>query len=329
MKLAALGEFGFINRIKARIPANPGVVLGIGDDAAVTAMTPGMRLLTTADMLAQGVHFDCAWHDPASLGRKSLAVNLSDIAAMGGIPRYALLSLAIPQELSLEFIDTFMSGLLEQADRFGVTLIGGDTSASQSGFVISVTLLGEQYPDRIVTRSGARCGDLICVSGTVGDSALGLASLKAGVHCNDAVMRHLDPLPQINLGRMLAEKGIPSAMIDISDGLCADLGHILAASAVGARLFPDSLPLSDTFRQCVAAHSPEYYQLPLAGGEDYQLLFTLPPAKLTDAVATAANAETAVTVIGEITAQTGLLLTLADGSSYKTEVHGYDHFAGK
>lgn len=329
MKLAALGEFGFINRIKTRISANPGVALGIGDDAAVTVMTPGMRLLTTADMLVQGVHFNCTWHDPALLGRKSLAVNLSDIAAMGGIPRYALLSLAIPQELSLEFIDNFMDGLLEQADRFGVTLIGGDTSASQSGFVISITLLGEQYPDKIVTRSGARCGDLICISGTVGDAALGLASLKAGVRSNDAVTRHLDPLPQVDLGRMLAEKGIPSAMIDISDGLCADLGHILAASAVGAGICLDTLPLSETFRQCVAAQSPDYYQLPLAGGEDYQLLFTLPPEKLTDAVATAAFAKTAVSVIGEITAQTGLRLAFADGSSYECEVHGYDHFAGK
>ncbi len=254
MNLAAIGEFGFINRIKSKVPGNPGVILGIGDDAAVTAMTRGMLLLTTTDMLAQGVHFDLAWHDPVSLGRKSLAVNLSDIAAMGGIPRYALLSLAIPAELDLEFIESFMSGFLEQADRFGVTLIGGDTSSSKSGFVISVTLLGEQYPDKIAKRSGACHGDLICVSGTLGDSALGLDLLKAGGCSGNAVKRHLDPVPRVELGSILAEKRVPSAMIDISDGLYADLGHILEASSAGAKICIDAIPLSADFRNCVASN---------------------------------------------------------------------------
>jgi len=328
LNLASIGEFGFINRIKNKIPGNPGVILGIGDDAAVTTMTPGMMLLTTTDMLAQGVHFDLAWHDPASLGRKSLAVNLSDIAAMGGIPRYALLSLAIPAEFELEFIESFMCGFLEQADRFGVALIGGDTSASKSGFVISVTLLGEQYPDKIVKRSGARHGDLICVSGTPGDSALGLDLLKAGSCSGNAVKRHLDPVPRVALGSILAEKRIPSAMIDISDGLYADLGHILEASSVGAKVCIDELPLSADFRNCVASNSPGYYRLPLAGGEDYELLFTLHPAKIKAAEEAATVTGTSIAIIGEITAGTGLLLAKADGSSYDVKMHGYDHFAG-
>lgn len=327
MKLAAIGEFGFINRIKGKVAGNSGVILGIGDDAAAVTVTPGMILLATADMLAQGVHFDCSWHDPVSLGRKSLAVNLSDIAAMGGIPRYALLSLAIPAELSLEFLESFMSGFLEQADRFGVSLIGGDTSASQAGFVISVTLLGEQYPARIAKRSGACCDDLVCVSGTLGDSALGLDLLKTGVCSGEAVMRHLDPLPRVELGKILAERSIPSAMIDISDGLHADLGHILAASSAGAKICIDALPLSDDFRKSVARNSANYYKLPLGGGEDYELLFTLPPAKLKDAEAAAALAGTSVAVIGTITKEPGLLLAFADGSNYAAEIHGYDHFA--
>lgn len=327
MKLAAVGEFGFINRIKDKVPGNPAVLLGIGDDAAAVALTPGMVLLATADLLAQGVHFDCAWHEPVSLGRKSLAVNLSDIAAMGGIPRFALLSLAIPAEFSLEFIESFMSGFLEQADRFGVALIGGDTSSSQAGFVINVTLLGEQFPDRIAKRSGACSGDLICVSGTLGDSALGLELLKAGCLSGESVQRHLDPLPRVELGKILAERCLPSAMIDISDGLHADLGHILAASSTGAKICLDALPLSDNFRKCVARNSPDYCQLSLAGGEDYELLFTLPPAKLKDAENAAALAGTFITVIGEITGEPGLHLAFADGSSYNAEIHGYDHFA--
>lgn len=328
MKLATVGEFGFIERIKARAAGNPAVLLGIGDDAAAVSLNPGTVLLATADLLAEGVHFNTAWHDPVSLGRKALAVNLSDIAAMGGIPRWALLSLAIPAEQSLEFSERFMDGFLEQAERFGVALIGGDTSASHAGFIINVTLLGEQYPEKIVRRSGACSGDLICASGTLGDSALGLQLLKAGSRSGESVQRHLDPLPRVELGKILAEERLPSAMIDISDGLHADLGHILAASAQGARISLDALPLSASFRECVAADSADYYQLPLAGGEDYELLFTLPAAKLQAAEQAAERAGAALTVIGEITCQPGLQLALADGSSYQAEVRGYDHFAG-
>lgn len=327
MRLSSIGEFGFINEIKKMIPASPGVLLGIGDDAALTAMTPEMMLLSTTDMLVQDIHFDLAWTDPVSLGRKSLAVNLSDIAAMGGIPRYALLSLAIPASLPLEFMESFMSGFLAQAQRYGVSLIGGDTCATKAGLVINVTLLGEQHPDRIATRSGACSGDIICISGTLGDSALGLDLLKKGSSSGNAVKRHLDPVPRVELGRLLAERGIASAMIDISDGLLADLGHILAASAKGARICLDNLPLSDCFNECVARTSKNYLRFPLSGGEDYELLFTLPPAKLKAAESAALAGDTAVTIIGEITAETGLLLALADGSSHETEFYGYDHFA--
>ena len=327
MKLSAIGEFGFINEIKKKIPTSPGVILGIGDDAALTALTPGMMLLSTSDMLVQEVHFDLAWTDSASLGRKSLAVNLSDIAAMGGIPRYALLSLAIPADLPLEFMESFMNGFLAQAHRYGVALIGGDTSASKAGLVINVTLLGEQYPDRVARRSGACSGDILCVSGTLGDSALGLDLLKTGCRAGDPVKRHIDPVPRVELGKLLAERGIPTAMIDISDGLLADLGHILAASSKGAKICMDDLPLSDSFKECVSRKAQNYYRLPLSGGEDYELLFTLPPALRKDAESAALIARTSVTVIGEITAETGLLLAFADGSSYETEVHGYDHFA--
>ena len=198
MTLNELGEFGFIGRIATSAGSGGGVVLGIGDDAAAVIPTPGLQTLVTADMLVEGVHFDLAFTPPFELGRKSLAVNLSDIAAMGGIPRFALLSLAIPPGLSLEILDPFIAGFTSRAKEHGVTLIGGDTCSSRSGFVISVTLMGEQEPERIVRRSGAGGGDLLYVTGFVGDSALGLALLRQGERVGAAITRHLDP---IQIGR--------------------------------------------------------------------------------------------------------------------------------
>lgn len=326
MKLSEIGEFGFIYSVQEKCRNNPGVLLGIGDDAAATSLTPGMILLSTADLLAEGIHFDLAWSDPTNLGRKSLAVNLSDIAAMGGAPRYALLSLAIPPKLSFEFMESFVSGFLEQADKFGVSLIGGDTSSAKDALVISVTLLGEQYPEKIVKRNGAAEGDIICISGTLGDSALGLKLLKDGSRSGEAVQRHLNPVPRVGLGKALAERAIPTAMIDISDGLSADLGHILKASAKGAKVYLDSIPLSGNFKQSVSKNSPDYYRLPLSGGEDYELLFTLHPSKLREAKEVAAATGAVIAVIGEITGTGDLFLALGDGSSYDVVSQGYDHF---
>lgn len=327
MKLSDLGEFGFIGTIAAKAAKNAGVIIGIGDDAAATLQTPGMCLLSTADMLAEGVHFDLDWSDPYSLGRKSLAVNLSDIAAMGGIPRHALLSIAIPATVPTEFLDAFTSGFLDQAKKFNVALIGGDTSASRSGLVISVTLMGEQYPDMIITRSGAKKGDLVCVSGTLGDSALGLELLRSGERQGVAVRRHLDPEPRVLLGRALAEAAIPTAMIDISDGLLADLGHILELSAQGARVDIKAIPLSSDYLELAGRFTTDRYTFCLGGGEDYELLFTLPPASLAQAQRIGTGTGSTVTVIGEITADNGLYVATPDGSRYAANITGYDHFS--
>lgn len=327
MRLSEIGEFGFIRGISERVGNPADLLVGIGDDTAVTALTPGMVLLSTADMLVEGVHFDLDWSDPYTLGCKSLSVNLSDIAAMGGIPRFALLSIAIPPELPLEFLERFIEGFIKQAGDFGVTLAGGDTSSSRGGFVISVTLQGEQYPELVVRRSGASAGDLICVSGTLGDSALGLDMLKRGDRSGAAVMRHLDPVPRVGLGRRLAEASIPSSMIDVSDGLLADLGHILAQSGKGAIVAIDSLPLSSFFRLSVVSGSPGYRRFPLSGGEDYELVFTLPPERLDEARSAAEASGTTVTAIGEITTAGGIFLVDSKGGHYTPETIGYDHFA--
>lgn len=326
MKLADLGEFGFIGTIAARAARHPGVAIGIGDDAAATLPTPGMILLTTADLLAEGVHFRRDWTDAATLGRKSLAVNLSDIAAMGGVPRHALLSLAIPGDMSLEFLDSFIAGFLDQADRFDVALIGGDTSASSGGFFINVTLMGEQVPEKVVTRRGAQVGDLICVSGTLGDSALGLEALRKGVLPTGALRRHLDPEPRVSLGLALADATIPTAMIDISDGLIADLGHILKQSARGGRVRIADLPLSGDYREYCGRYGADPHALSLGGGEDYELLFTLPAARLAEAQKLGAATSAPISVIGEIVAEPGVYVVTPQGGSYEASSKGYDHF---
>ena len=327
MKLSSLGEFGFIRRIAAKCSSDPALLLGIGDDAAAFKVTDGKVLLATSDLLAEGVHFDLAWSDPFSLGKKSLSVNLSDIASMGGTPRFALLALAVPKDLPVEFLDSFISGFLQQAEYFGVTLIGGDTSASRGGLFITVTLFGEQYSDKIVSRSGAVAGDIICVSGTVGDASLGLDLLRRGIKEGWGVRRHLDPTPRVALGIGLADAGVPSAMIDISDGLLADLGHILEASGVGAVLDLESLPLSEAFTTAMAGSGDTLLNLPLSGGEDYELLFTLDPANLAAARLAAEAAGTEITVIGRLTEEPGIVMNNSAGIFLKKS-GGHDHFAG-
>ncbi len=327
MRLADLGEFGFIGRVAAKAAVAPGVVLGIGDDTAVTSPTPGMHTLATADLLAEGVHFNLEWIDPYTLGRKSLAVNLSDMAAMGGIPRHAILSLAVPAQMSVEFLDSFMAGFIDQAARFGVSLIGGDTSASLGGLFINVTLMGEQYPQKVITRGGARAGDLICVSGTLGDSALGLEMLRSGRAPWGSLRRHLDPEPRVGLGLALAEAAIPTAMIDISDGLVADLGHIMRLSACGGRVELSSLPLSSEYRESLAGYAADPYRLTLGGGEDYELLFTLPAARVEEARILGEANGVAISVIGSVVAEPGITLLGEDGLSYEAPKRGYDHFS--
>jgi len=327
LKLRELGEFGLIERIASRVPRNTGVKIGIGDDAAAIEPTAGLLSLITADMLVEGVHFDLSLCDPVTLGRKSLSVNLSDIAAMGGIPRHFILSLAIPRDVRVEFLDAFIEGILERGEQFGVTLIGGDTSSSQTGLVISVTVIGEQSPEMIVKRSGARPGDLICVTGTLGDAALGLALLKAGEREGPAIARHLDPLPRVREGMKLAEAGIPSAMIDISDGLLADLGHILDQSGTGGRLYLEKLPISGEYRAKQPLSGEEFFSFPLSGGEDYELLFTAPPGKVTALQSLFAETGTTATIIGEITPRPGLLVLTPAGIEYSPKHKGYNHFS--
>jgi len=354
--LSTLGEFGLISRITAGVSPDGSVITGIGDDAAVTALSAGMQLLTSTDMLLEGVHFRRAWHDPYRLGRKSLAVSISDIAAMGGIPRWALLSLAIPSDLPLDFIDDFMRGFLAMASEHQVSLVGGDTCSSRSGLAVSVTIMGEQYPELIVRRSGAMPDDDIWVTGTLGDAALGLKLTEdVGIGFGFAppadssrqnknspntfrsldeveggmqllLSRLLDPNPQVLVGLTLAEAGVVTSMIDVSDGILADYGHIAEQSGVGGCLTLDDIPLSVSFLSHTASFPTTPYQLALSGGEDYELCFTAGRSnrgKIADCVK---KCGIAMTRIGIVTSFPGVAVINPDGTPYNFQTEGFNHF---
>ncbi|PIX21438.1 MAG: thiamine-phosphate kinase, partial [Deltaproteobacteria bacterium CG_4_8_14_3_um_filter_45_9] len=232
--LREIGEFGLINRIRKWITSSdPALVQGIGDDVAVIKMG-AKALLVTTDILIEGIHFDRSWLDPYQLGRKSLAVNLSDIASMGGIPKYFLISIGLPKNLPLSFISSFYLGLKKEAKQFRVELIGGDTSLSQK-IVINICLLGEGRKKDLLFRKGARVGDDLFVSGTLGDAALGLKILQEKgkiIGAEGLIKKHLSPCPRVELGQTIAKHHWATAMIDVSDGLLIDTSHLLQESGV-------------------------------------------------------------------------------------------------
>lgn len=326
MSPGGLGEFQFIERLRRRCKLNDTLVRGIGDDCAVARVPAGELLLTSTDLLIEDVHFRTAWIDMYDLGRKSVSVNVSDVAAMGGQPLSLFLALGIPADLSLEDLDRFTEGVLSACRDYGAVLAGGDTCRSPRGLFISVTVEGA-VPDGLqVTRDGAGPGDLVWVSGTLGDSALALRELLAGRQPpEECFRRHHDPRARVKLGYTLAAQQFASAMIDISDGLLSDLGHILDASGCGAVLRRDLLPLSSAFLQ-FQKHQPEVNDLALTGGEDYELLFTSPP-KHAEALRALSTPDLPLTEVGRITASAdGLRVIDAQGRPCMPTRSGFDHF---
>jgi len=274
MKIKGLSEKELIQTLRQEFHSeHENIVLGIGDDAAVVKSGEKFQVLTK-DLLIENTHFLASQHPPDLLARKSLSVNLSDVAAMGCRPRFALVGLGIPPGTETDWLEGFMSGLKTAAGEFDVSLIGGDVTRAER-ISISVTLLGEGA--RYITRSGARAGDLLYVSGFLGDAAWGLELLKNNVPLGESprtdvcLLAFLDPVPQVALGLALSLAEIPSAMIDVSDGLSIDLRHICEESGVGAEVAVDSLPLSGSLTKL--ASDPVKWAL--HGGEDYQLLFSV------------------------------------------------------
>ncbi len=336
MTLSELGEFGLISTIRKSFSRpSPRMPLGIGDDAAALRLAPSRTLLATTDMLLEGVHFDLALTDPYSLGWKSAAVNISDIAAMGGIPRFCLVALAIPPAVSVDDITEFYRGFDTLARIHRCLIAGGDTCASRKDLAVSITLLGEAEQNRLLTRAGARPGDRIFVTGTLGDSAAGLALLRKrsrkggktgpvryGAAEGRLIRKHLRPEPRVEEGKMLARARCASALIDVSDGLSSDLLHICEESGVGAEVYGDALPLSADLLQNSGKLAAAPLDHALAGGEDYELLFTVPERKLK----AFRSLGLAATEIGVIRRRKGAVLVMKGGGRTELLPKGYDHF---
>lgn len=334
MELSKLGEFGLIEHIrKMMMRRSPSVLLGIGDDAAALKFPASASVLATTDMLIEGIHFDLAYTDYYSLGWKSVAVNLSDIAAMGGLPRFCLTSLGIPPAISVEHVIDFYRGCNAALQAHQTILVGGDTCSSQQGIVISVTMLGETNRKREITRTGAKPGDRIFVTGTLGDSAAGLEILKSASKKGGArgeknylkrlTQKHLRPVPRIEWGRKIARSHCAHAMIDISDGLSSDLAHICEQSGVGAIISAEQIPLSRSLVMASSDLKKSKLDYALSGGEDYELLFTAPSGK----VRNLHSLGIPLVDIGEITQTRKLSLVDSRGVTVPLKPMGYNHFA--
>ena len=330
-----ISEREFIGLIESMTSgSNRDVIKGIGDDCAVVRGHGEKSFLITTDTLVESIHFDLAWHPPKLLGRKAAAVNISDIAAMGGRPVSALLSVAVPDS-SASWLSNFIAGFLEMLQEHGVNLIGGDTVRSKEAAVFSVTVLGEAEEANILYRSGAIVNDMVWVSGYLGDAAAGLELMRQrssdGPEPQDEWLSlkkaHLDPQPRTRLGRLLATSGSVHAMMDLSDGLATDLAHICLASNVGSELVAGELPISKDLAAAAAYLGMVPIDFVLKGGEDYQLLFTAPAANeaaLRRLVAE--NGEGEIFCIGRITEGQGVHLLGPGGQQTEITYQGYDHF---
>lgn len=292
---------------------------GIGDDCAVLRLPAGHEALVTTDFTLEGIHFRREWHSPEVVGHRCLTRGLSDIAAMGGEPRAVFLSLALPGDLPQSWVDGFSRGLLKLAKKFGVSLAGGDTAESRDGILADIVVLGSVPKRKAILRSGARPGDRIYVSGTLGGSAATLALLREEGKLNPRdYPRHFFPEPRLELGRILQEKKLASAMIDLSDGLSTDLAHICEESGVGAEILAEAIPLASIGRP---AHEVAL-DFGLHGGEDYELLFTAPRGKRVPS----RLAGVPITQIGRITRGKQVLLTNQNGGRRLLEARGWEHF---
>ena len=318
-----MAEFGLIDRIRARAGhGREDVVLGIGDDAALLQPPPGMQLVVAMDTLNDGVHFPPGTA-AADVGWKALAVNLSDLAAMGAEPAWCTLSLSLP-EGDMAWVDGFLDGFMALAGQHRVALVGGDTT--RGPLSISVTVHGFVDPGRALRRDGARTGDEVWVSGGLGGAAAALEQWRQGGPRNPRLRERLDrPCPRVALGRALA--GVATACIDVSDGLVADLGHICAASGVGVRLDVDVLPGSGLLRGHVPAEALRTLQA--TGGDDYELCFTLPAGSAATAAAASDAAATGVEVtrVGVVVEGQGVEAFDRDGRPWRPTSAGHQHFA--
>ncbi len=328
-----MNEFELIEQITHGIPTQSGgLIFGIGDDCAMIEGRNGKDMLVTTDSLYEGVHFKREWITPRALGRKSLSVNVSDIAAMGGKPLYYLVSIGIPKGFPENDVKELFDGMAQIAATFKMILIGGDTCASKSGLLITVTAIGEIDSGKALLRRGACPDDLVYVTGTLGGAALGLAALEKGMRSlemREYLKRHDDPTARVTTGAWLAASTCVTSMIDISDGLAQDLSHIADASGVGINIFADLIPLNDGFATDASACHKDPLILALTGGEDYELAFTVPKekAKLFEKMLSvvAPTFGHKVTKIGEVVTGSGVRVKDIHGTELPVSSKGFEH----
>lgn len=337
-EISQLGEFGLIDRLTKDLPHhNPSTVRSVGDDAAVLRYPGDVDELVTTDLLVEGVHFDLTYMPLKHLGYKAAVVNFSDIYAMNGHPRQIVVSLAISSRFAVEHLEELYAGIRLACDIYGVDLVGGDTTASRSGLVISITCIGEAAPDAVVTRDGAKDTDIICVSGDLGSAYMGLQLLEREKVASKGIKdfqpefggkeylieRQLKPEARRDIVTALAEAGIkPTAMMDISDGLSSELLHICKQSDTGCRIYEERIPIDYQTAIMAEELGMNLVTAALNGGEDYELLFTVPLSRHEDV-----SKIKGVSVIGHICKpEMGCAMVTRDGGEIELKAQGWNHW---
>jgi thiamine-monophosphate kinase len=333
-RVGDLGELALIERINRRVGSPPRrVVIGIGDDTAAVRLTAGTLALMTTDAMVEDVHFRRRSSSAADVGWKALAINASDIASMGGAPTAAMVSLVLPPTLEARWVDDLYEGLIEAARAFDIAIVGGNLAQGPS-IVIDVGLLGEVAEDRVISRAHARPGDLVAVTGTLGRAAAGLIALEhdslpaVGSEAASAIQAQRRPQPRLAAGRALAASGAVRAMIDLSDGLALDLSRLCDASAVGVRIDATRLPIDAAVQTVARFAGRDLVDLAIAGGEDYELLFAIPPEAERQVMDALAAVEVSATVIGTMLSSEHGRTIVVDGAEVPLEARGWTHFGG-
>jgi thiamine-monophosphate kinase len=332
LKLKEIGEFGFIDRIAALGSIRPsGVIKGIGDDCAVCSLPGDNYLLVTTDLLVERVHFLLDWGPPEVIGSKSLAVNLSDIAACGGEPLDAFISIAVPDYIDVEWLDGFYRGMSDMAREHQVNLLGGDTAASKGHLIINVALTGIVPAEQVLYRHTAQPGNIMVLTGFTGESAAGSEILLSQSELPEAVAlplirAQLNPRPHVREGRFLAQSRACTAAIDVSDGLSSDLGHICKDSSVGAIIYQEKIPLSASLLQAAAKMEMDPMNWILHGGEDYVLLAAVRSDRIEELMRSAAQKDILLIPIGEINDSGRMEMIRPDGTRHDLAARGWDHF---
>jgi thiamine-monophosphate kinase len=337
MRIDELGEFALIERLTAGLPSRADVALGVGDDAALLDLggsAADSLLVATCDAQVEGQHFTLGVATPEEIGHKALAVNLSDLAAMGAEPLWALVSLLLPRALEVATLDGVYAGLRTLAARFSVALVGGNISATDGPLAIDVTALGRVPRGKALTRAGGRPGDLVLVTGTLGAAAAGVLLQGGDVRLDvvsDEAKAHaraaqVSPQPRVAEGQALAASGVVTALLDVSDGLAADLGHLCAASNVGAELDVGAIPVDPAALAVADALELDALRLALEGGEEYELVFAARPDGMEQALAAVSEAGVGARVIGRLTEPgSDLRIRFADGRIERLVARGWDH----